>query len=130
MQGLFRRFAGRYALTVLLVAVEAAAWVLFPLVIGRAIDGVLGLVGTVVILSTLNTPIFIGSLIVTAATVTLYALTGRLTTRYNAGLNDEQERRVDIVHSGNPARVARHLRRTMRWNSACVRSPAGSRRRA
>ncbi len=197
MNALLRRFAGRYAVTVLLVLVEGAAWVLFPLLIGRAIDSVLadsarglyelgalgafamgiavvrrlvdsrayasiyttlgeemvardddagtstktarlgmlkeiveffensvpelivsvlGLVGTVAILSTLNTPIFVGSLIVTAATVLLYALTGRLTTRYNAGLNDEQERRVDIVHSGDPARVARHLRRTMRWN--------------
>ena len=197
MKNLLRRFAGRYALTVLLVVIEAAAWVLFPLVIGRAIDSVLadsprglyelgvlgafamgiavvrrlvdsrayasiyttlgeemvaqdtdaststktarlgmlkeiveffensvpeliismlGLVGTIAILSTLNTPIFVGSLIVTAATVTLYALTGRLTTRYNTGLNDEQERRVDIVHSGDPSRVARHLRRTMRWN--------------
>ncbi len=197
MLDLFRRFAGRFTLTALLVVLEAAGWVLFPLVIGRAIDSVLaesarglyelaglgilamgiavlrrlvdsrayariyttlgeemvakdagsttsaktarlgmlkevveffenslpeliistlGLVGTVLILSTLNISIFFGCLVVMAATVTLYALTGRLTTRYNEGLNDEHERRVDIVDSGNPGRVARHLRATMRWN--------------
>ena len=197
MRSLLKRFAGRYALTLLLVVLESAGWIFFPLFIGRAIDSVLadsvrglyelaalgivtmgiavvrrvvdsrayagiyttlgeemvardsgsststrtarldmlketveffenslpelivsvvGLAGTVLILSALNFPIFVGCLIVTAATVTLYALTGRLTTRYNEGLNDEHERRVDIVHSGNPARVARHLRRMMRWN--------------
>ena len=197
MQTLLKRFAGRYAVTFLLVILESAGWVLFPLFIGRAINSVLaesarglyelaglgvvamgiavlrrlvdsrayggiyttlgeemvardaesststrtarlgmlkelveffenslpelvvsiiGLAGTVLILAALNFPIFLGCLIVIAATVTLYALTGRLTTRYNQGLNDEYERRVDIVHSGNPARVARHLRRMMRWN--------------
>ena len=197
MQSLLKRFAGRYALTLLLVVLESAGWVFFPLFIGRAIDSVLadsvrglyelaglgivtmavavvrrlvdsraygviyttlgeemvardtesststrtarlgmlrevveffenslpelivalvGLVGTVLILAALNLPIFIGCLIVTAATVTLYALAGNRITRYNEGLNNEHERRVDIVHSGNPARVARHLRRVMRWN--------------
>ena len=197
MQSLFKRFRGRYAVTLGLVVVEAAGWLFFPLVIGRAIDSVLndsvrglvelgmlgafamgvavlrrlvdsrayariyttlgeemvaedsdastsartarldmlkeivgffenslpellisvlGLAGTVVILATLNGPVFVGCLISMAATIGLYALTGRLTTRYNAGLNDEHERRVDIVHSGHPARVARHLKRMMRWN--------------
>lgn len=197
MLDLLKRFAGRFTLTALLVVLEATGWVLFPLVIGRAIDSVLGdsvrglyelaglgifamgiavvrrlvdsrayariyttlgeemvardaesststktarlgmlkeiveffenslpeliistlgLVGTMMILSTLNLPVFVGCLIVTAATVTLYALTGRLTTRYNEGLNDEHERRVDIVDSGDAGRVARHLRATMRWN--------------
>ncbi len=77
---------------------------------------VLGLAGTLLILGSLNFSIFAGCVIVSVATVTLYALTGRFTVRYNKGLNDEEERRVDIVHSGNPARVARHLRRVMRWN--------------
>lgn len=80
------------------------------------IVSVVGLAGTVLILSALNFRIFVGCLIVIGVTVTIYALTGRLTTRYNEGLNNEHERRVDIVHSGNPARVARHLRRMMRWN--------------
>ena len=197
MQSLFRRFAGRYALTLALVVVEATGWLLFPLAIGRAIDSVLndsvrglvelgslgafamgiavlrrlvdsrayariyttlgeemvadapgastsartarldmlkevvgffenslpellisvlGLAGTVIILATLSGPVFVGCLISMSATIALYALTGRLTTRYNAGLNDEHERRVDIVHSGNSTRVARHLKRMMRWN--------------
>ncbi len=76
----------------------------------------LGLVGTVAVLSALNTPIFLASLVATAATATLYALTGGLATRYNAQFNDELERRVDVVESGDSKRVAGHLRRTMRWN--------------
>ncbi len=42
MHDLLKRFAGRFTLTALLVVLEAVGWVLFPLVIGRAIDSVLG----------------------------------------------------------------------------------------
>ena len=41
MRPLLRRFAGRLSLTLSLVVLEAAGWILFPLVIGRAIDSVL-----------------------------------------------------------------------------------------
>ena len=197
MQELLKRFAGRFALTLGLVVLEAAGWILFPLVIGRAIDSVLadstrglyefavlgivtmgiavvrrlvdsrayariyvtlgqemaesaagsststrtarlgmlreiveffenslpelinavlGLVGTVLILAALNVPVFLGCLVIAVATVVLYALTGRLTMRYNRGLNDEHERQVDAVNSGDPGRLATHLRAMMRWN--------------
>ncbi len=197
MHALLKRFAGRFALTLTLVVLEAAGWILFPLVIGRAIDSVLadstrglyefailgivtmgiavlrrlvdsrayariyvtlgeemaksaartststrtarlgmlkeiveffenslpelinaaiGLAGTVVILATLNVPVFLGCLVVAVATVVLYALTGGLTMRYNQGLNDEHERQVDAIDSGDSARLAKHLRAMMRWN--------------
>ena len=192
-----KRFAGRFALTLTLVVLEAAGWTLFPLVIGRAIDSVLadsvrglyefaglgiaamgigiarrlvdsrayariyaslgeelvhresesntstmtarlgmlreiveffenslpglitsviGLAGTIFILSFLNRPVFIGCLAVIGATAALYALTGGLTTRYNKGLNDEHERQVEAIESANAERVGRHLRDMMRWN--------------
>ena len=197
MRALLKRFAGRFALTMSLVVLEAAGWILFPLFIGRAIDSVLadstrglyefgalalatmliaivrrlvdsrayariyvslgeemvgvdeesdtstrtarlgmlreiveffenslpalvnsliGLAGTVLILWLLNVPVFLGCLVVAVATVTLYALTGRLTTRYNEGFNDQYERQVDAVHSGDPRRLREHLRAMMRWN--------------
>ena len=197
MRMLLKRFAGRFALTLSLVALEAVGWILFPLFIGRAIDSVLadstrglyefgalgiatmliaivrrlvdsrayakiyvglgeemvgadeesdtstrtarlgmlrevveffenslpalvnsliGLAGTVLILWLLNVPVFLGCLVVAIATVTLYALTGRLTTRYNEGFNDQYERQVDAVHSGDPRRLREHLRAMMRWN--------------
>ena len=197
MHKLLKRFAGRLALTLSLVVLEAAGWTLFPLAIGRAIDGVLaesprglyelaglgivamgigiarrivdsrayariyarlgeelveqqsetgtsattarlgmlreiveffenslpglitsvvGLAGTILILSALNLPVFLACLAITGATIALYALTGGLTTRYNEGLNDEHERQVDAVASGDAARVGRHLRDLMRWN--------------
>ena len=197
MHALLKRFAGRFVLTLSLVVLEAAGWILFPLVIGRAIDGVLansarglyelailgtvtmgiavvrrlvdsrayagiyatlgeemassaegagtstrtarlgmlkeiveffenslpelinsvlGLGGILLIVATLNFPVFLGCLAAAAATVILYALTGRLTTRYNQGLNDEHEQQVDAVHSGDPRRLGKHLRAMMRWN--------------
>ncbi|WP_420637044.1 ABC transporter six-transmembrane domain-containing protein [Candidatus Palauibacter sp.] len=197
MDVLLKRFAGRFALTFSLVVLEAAGWILFPLVIGRAIDSVLsdsarglyelaglgimtiviaivrrlvdsrayariyirlgeemvardeesdtstrtarlgmlreiveffenslpslinavlGLAGTILILSALNFPVFVACLVVACATVTLYSLTGKLTTRYNEGLNDQYERQVDAVHSGDPRRLREHLRAMMRWN--------------
>ena len=69
------------------------------------------------IVAALNVPVFLGCLAAAAATVVLYALTGRLTTRYNQGLNDEHERQVDIVDSGDPGRLGEHLRAMMRWNT-------------
>ena len=197
MLALLKRFAGRFVLTLTLVALEAVGWTLFPLAIGRAIDSVLqdshrglyelavlgvgamaigvarrlvdsrayariyarlgedlvlrepgrstsaltaqlgmlremveffenslpillysivGLGGTVLILSALNPPVALGCLAVAGVTATLYALTGRLTTRFNRGLNDEHERQVDAVGTGDPARVGGHIRDMMRWN--------------
>ena len=197
MHALLKRFAGRFALTLSLVVLEAAGWILFPLVIGRAIDSVLassarglyelailgivtmgiavvrrlvdsrayagiyatlgeemaeeaegtststrtarlgmlreiveffenslpelinsllGIGGTILIVAALNFPVFLGCLAAAAATVILYALTGSLTTRYNQGLNDEHERQVDAVDSGDSARLGEHLRAMMRWN--------------
>ena len=197
MSVLLRRFAGRIALTLLLIVLESAGWILFPLVIGRAIDGILAdswhglyelailgiaamaiailrrvvdsrayariyaklgeelvagqsgsststktarlgmlreiveflenslpelmtnvlqLAGVILILSTLNLPIFGGCVLVIGVTVAVYVLTGRLTTRFNRSYNDQYEQQVDAVESGDAARVGRHIRDMMRWN--------------
>ena len=194
---LLKRFAGRIALTLVLIVLESAGWILFPLVIGRAIDGILAdswqglyelailgiaamaiailrrvvdsrayariyvtlgeelvagqsesttstktarlgmlreiveflenslpelitnvlqLAGVILILSTLNLPIFGGCVVVICVTVAVYVLTGRLTTRFNRGYNDQYEQQVDAVESGDAARVGRHIRDMMRWN--------------
>ena len=80
------------------------------------ITSVVGFGGTLLILSALNAPVFLGCLGVAGVTATIYALTGRLTTRFNRGLNDEHERQVDVVQSEDAARVGGHLRALMRWN--------------
>ncbi len=197
MHALIKRFRGRLALTLALVVLETLGWILFPLVIGRAIDSVLvgsaqglqqlavlgvatmgiavlrrlvdsrayasiyatlgeemadaareeststrtarlgmlrevveffenslpelvvsvlSLIGTVAIVATLNTSVFVACAVTAAATTVLYTLTGRLTIRYNQGLNDEHERQVDAVHSSDPRHLGAHLRRMMRWN--------------
>ena len=197
MSVLLKRFAGRITLTLLLIVLESAGWILFPLVIGRAIDGILAdswqglyelaalgiaamaianlrrivdsrayariyatlgeelvagqsesststktarlgmlreiveflenslpelitsvlqLAGVILILSTLNLPIFGGCVVVIGVTVAIYVLTGRLTTRFNRSYNDQYEQQVDAVESGDAARVGRHIRDMMRWN--------------
>ncbi len=80
------------------------------------LNSTVGLGGTILILSALNPTISIGCLGVGGVTAAIYALTGRLTTRYNRGLNDEHERQVDAVGSGDPLRVGQHLHDLMRWN--------------
>ena len=197
MSMLLRRFVGRIALTFFLIVLESAGWILFPLVIGRAIDGILAdswhglyelailgvaamaiailrrvvdsrayariyatlgeelvgrqsesststktarlgmlreiveflenslpelmtnvlqLAGVVLILSTLNLPIFGGCVVVIGVTVAVYVLTGRLTTRFNRRYNDQYEQQVDAAESGDAARVGRHIRDMIRWN--------------
>ena len=197
MSMLLKRFAGRISLTLLLIVLESAGWILFPLVIGRAIDGILAnswhglyelailgiaamgiailrrivdsrayariyaklgeelvagqsgsttstktarlgmlreiveflenslpelilnvlqLAGVVLILSTLDLPIFVGCVVVICVTVAVYVLTGRLTTRFNRNYNDQYEQQVDAVESGDAARVGSHIRDMMRWN--------------
>ncbi len=197
MRTALKPFRGQLAFTMALVLLEAVGWLLFPLVIGRAIDGVigeswrglwelaglgiatvginiarrvcdsrayakvyvrlseelvarqavvtvsaktarlgmlrevveffenslptlvssvLGLVGTVLILWALSFPIFLGCIGVAAVAAAVYGFTGRFTTRYNEAFNNEYERRVEVVESGVPRRVGRHVRRMMRWN--------------
>ncbi len=194
---LLKRFAARISLTLLLIVLESAGWILFPLVIGRAIDGILAdswhglyelailgiaamaiailrrivdsrayariyaklgeelvagqsgsststktarlgmlreiveflenslpelitnvlqLAGVILILSTLDLPIFVGCVVVICVTVAVYVLTGRLTTRFNRSYNDQYEQQVDAVESGDAARVGSHIRAMMRWN--------------
>ena len=197
MSMLLKCFAGRIALTLSLIVLESAGWILLPLVIGRAIDGILAdswhglyelailgiasmgiailrrvvdsrayariyatlgeelvagqsesststktarlgmlreiveflenslpelmtnvlqLAGVILILSTLDLPIFVGCVVVICVTVAVYVLTGRLTTRFNRSYNDQYEQQVDAVESGDAARVGRHIRDMMRWN--------------
>ena len=197
MSMLLKRFAARISLTLLLIVLESAGWILFPLVIGRAIDGILAdswqglyelailgiaamavailrrivdsrayariyanlgeelvagqsgtststktarlgmlreiveflenslpelilnvlqLAGVILILSTLDLPIFVGCVVVICVTVAVYVLTGLLTTRFNRSYNDQYEQQVDAVESGDAARVGSHIRAMMRWN--------------
>ena len=197
MSMLLKRFAGRISLTLFLIVLESAGWILFPLVIGRAIDGILAdswhglyelavlgiaamgiailrrivdsrayariyaklgeelvagqpetgtstktarlgmlreiveflenslpelilnvlqLAGVILILSTLDLPIFVGCVVVICVTVAVYVLTGRLTTRFNRSYNDHYEQQVDAVESGDAARVGSHIRAMTRWN--------------
>ena len=192
---LLRRFAGRIALTLFLIVLESAGWILFPLVIGRAIDGILAdsrqglyelavlgiaamaiailrrivdsrayariyaklgeelvghqsesststktarlgmlreiveflenslpelilnvlqLAGVILILSTLDLPIFGGCVVVIGVTAAVYVLTGRLTTRFNRSYGPTRTAVVKHAGAGPPA--ARSTSTTPRAN--------------
>jgi ABC-type bacteriocin/lantibiotic exporter with double-glycine peptidase domain len=77
---------------------------------------VVGLVGTLFILFSLNLPVAVGCLVASFVTLGVYIATSSKTTRLNRGWNDEFEKRVDIVTKNNDAETVQHLHRFMRWN--------------
>ncbi|MEM7417260.1 MAG: ABC transporter six-transmembrane domain-containing protein [Gemmatimonadota bacterium] len=79
-------------------------------------NGSISLVGTLVILATINIPVFLGCLGVVLVVVVQYALTGRLNYRLNEGFNDELEGQVDAIASPDPVVARTHFRTLMRWS--------------
>lgn len=80
------------------------------------VSGVIGVVGTLLIIAGIDLSIFIGCLLVVGLTVATYTLTGRLNLRLNKGYNDQLEHQVQAISSFSLAGVARHFRALMRWN--------------
>ena len=79
------------------------------------VASVIGVGGSLVILATLDLGVFLASVGLLVLVVVVYAATGRLNLRLNAGYNDELERQVDALSDG-PTVVHRHFVRLMRWN--------------
>lgn len=77
---------------------------------------IINLVGTLVVLATINLPIFWGCLGLCVVGAVQYSLTGGLNYRLNAGYNDELEQQVDVLESDDRTLTAPHFRRLMRWS--------------
>lgn len=197
LKSIFSRYRWKIALTIILVLLEAVAMLLFPLVIGYAIDGLIagsyrgvwqlaivgfgvlisgslrrlydtrvysgiyvdlssetvdkdntsststltarmsmlkelveffensfpelivsliGLVGTVVILYTLDFQIFLGCLAVLVLILIVFALTGRFTTKLNFHYNNTLEEQVVALENRKREPVRGYMSRLMKWN--------------
>ena len=80
------------------------------------INNIIGLVGVVIIIITLNLNVFFSSLGVTLIIFLIYWLTSNRTIKYNKASNDEMEKQVDVISANAPTELKLHLRKMMHWN--------------
>lgn len=80
------------------------------------ISNVIGLVGVVAIMATLNLHVFYGSLVVTLIIFLIYWITSNKTIRFNSSANDEFEKQVDIIDGNDKEELDLHLKKMMHWN--------------
>lgn len=80
------------------------------------INCLIGLVGTLLIVSALQLNVFFSCITATVLIAILFAATSRKTYFLNQGYNDEFEKRVDVLTANDPKEVTNHFRRSMRWN--------------
>lgn len=80
------------------------------------INNVIGLIGVVIIIGTINLKVFIGSLIATILILVIYWISSNRTIRLNKAYNDELENQVDIISSKEKQALAGHLKGMMKWN--------------
>lgn len=80
------------------------------------ITSLVGMVGVIVMIATLNQEVFLGCLIATLLVFIIYYFTRNLTTRYNSMYNDVLERQVDVIKTENKTQLKDHLREVMHWN--------------
>ena len=79
------------------------------------IGNVIGLIGVVAIIATLNLNVFYGSLIVTVLVFLIYGTTSAKTIRLNKSANDELEKQVTVIATKDRRRLERHLGEMMKW---------------
>lgn len=80
------------------------------------INTVIGLVGVVVIIATLNLTVFYSSLIVTLLIFLIYWLSSKKTMALNKSSNDEFEKQVIIITTNDKNLLRDHLKEMMKWN--------------
>ena len=80
------------------------------------INNIIGLVGVVLILFSLNIKVFYGSLVVTTVIFLVYWLTSKKTMDYNEASNNEMERQVDVLAKNDQNVLKNHLKQTVKWN--------------
>ena len=80
------------------------------------INNIIGLVGVVFILFSLNIKVFYGSLTVTIIIFLVYWLTSKKTTGYNEAYNNEMERQVDVLAENDRNALKKHLKNMVKWN--------------
>lgn len=80
------------------------------------ISNIIGLVGVIVIIASLNLTVFYSSLLVTLVVFLIYWITSNRTMRLNKSSNDEWEKQVDIISANDKQQLRVHLKEMMKWN--------------
>ena len=80
------------------------------------INNIIGLIGVVIIIATLNLNIFYLSLGITFLIFLIYWMTSPKTIRLNQSANDVLEQEVKVLSQNNEASLDRHLQEVMKWN--------------
>lgn len=82
----------------------------------EVIGAVIGLVGVLIIISTLNMNVFLGCLGLLGLVTLIYAITGDFNYKLNAGYNEELEKQVDHIEQPDHQQLKSHYKRLMKWN--------------
>lgn len=82
----------------------------------EVIGAVIGLVGVLIIISSLNLSVFFACFGLLGLVTLIYLLTGNLNYRLNAGYNEELEKQVNEIAQPDIERLKIHYRRLMKWN--------------
>ncbi len=80
------------------------------------LNNVIGLVGTVIILFSLNFNIFLGCLAVLVLMIVVFMATGKLTTQLNHHYNNAMEDQVGAIENRKNLPVRGFMKRLMSWN--------------
>ncbi|MCG8326897.1 MAG: ABC transporter six-transmembrane domain-containing protein [Chitinophagales bacterium] len=84
--------------------------------IPQIVNSIIGLVGTLIIVASLNSKIFAGCLVILLFVFLVYALTKNKTIRFNTEYNNAVERQVDILSKNDAPSLKNYLRNLMKWN--------------
>ena len=88
----------------------------FEDVLPEVVSNSIGLIGTLVIIATMDVRIFFGCLLILGIVIMVYGLSMKRTIRFNSLYNDEQERQVATLSDQSPILLRRHLQKMMKWN--------------
>ncbi|MEL7435150.1 MAG: ABC transporter six-transmembrane domain-containing protein [Chloroflexota bacterium] len=80
------------------------------------VTNIIGVVGILVIVLSLNTEVFLASLALLGLIVLIYVFTGRFNFRLNKGYNDELENQVKVLTNHDIRLIGNHFNLLMRWN--------------
>ncbi len=87
----------------------------FENTVPELLGGVVAFVGVLIILGTIDAAIAGLCLVVSVLVIIVYWFSERRIFRYNAAENDELERRVTVLESGEPQALEHHLKQMVHW---------------
>lgn len=80
------------------------------------LESIIGVLGVLAILFTLNRTVFWASIGLFALMMAIYLLSGKSSFRFNAGYNNEIENQVEALASQDMGIIRKHFKSVSRWN--------------